>query len=182
MSQDRGRSELMARINSKDTRPELRLRKALWARGRRYRLHAKTPAGRPDVVFPGPRLAVFVDGCFWHGCPDHYVRPRSRADFWADKLRTNVERDRRQTLELEAAGWQVCRIWEHEIETDLKGTVARVEGMLEGPTSSPSTARWRVIRVDPLDDAGNTERRILQRLRDPEVERIVVGERSTRKW
>lgn len=98
------RSQQMARIKGKLTKPEVFLRQALWQRGARYRLHHKTPVGRPDIAFPGPRLAVFIDGCQWHGCPKHYVRPRSRNEFWADELSTNVERDQRQTRAIEAAG------------------------------------------------------------------------------
>ena len=111
MARDAERSRMMSRIRGRNTRPERRLRQALWAAGLRYRKHAKTPVGRPDLVFVGPRVAVFVDGCFWHGCPRHYVRPRSRTDFWSRKLRENVDRDRRQTLELHVRGWTVVRIW-----------------------------------------------------------------------
>ena len=111
------RSENMARIHSSDTRPEVILRHALWRAGLRYRLNAKTPSGRADLVFRRGQLAVFVDGCFWHGCPDHYVRPRNREHFWAKKLRENVARDRRQTVTLEALGWRVYRIWEHDVQT-----------------------------------------------------------------
>src|SRR5580692_10585444 len=105
------RSEQMARIRSRNTTPERVLRGLLWSAGLRYRLHATTPAGRPDIVFPGTRVAVFVDGCFWHGCPDHYVRPRSSSDFWSRKLLENFKRDGAQTERLEALGWRVCRIW-----------------------------------------------------------------------
>ena len=114
---DPKRSALMSRIRGSDTTPELLLRQRLWSDGLRYRLKYKVPAGRPDLVFPGARVVVFMDGCFWHGCPDHYVRPSSRSTFWAQKLAENVERDQRQTRELEAAGWRVIRIWEHEDAT-----------------------------------------------------------------
>lgn len=86
---------------SQHTRPEVLLRQALWRAGLRYRLHTRTPVGRPDIVFPRQKVAIFIDGCFWHGCPEHYVRPRSRPEFWAAKLLTNFERDHRQTRELE---------------------------------------------------------------------------------
>src|SRR5262245_58811764 len=109
------RSEQMARIRGRNTTPELLLRRLLWEAGLRYRLHAKTPAGRPDIAFPQSRVAVFIDGCFWHGCPDHYVRPRSSSEFWSRKLAENVRRDATQTRRLEALGWRVCRFWEHEI-------------------------------------------------------------------
>ncbi len=101
----------MSRIRSRDTSPELLLRKSLWKRGLRYRCHARVCGIRPDLVFSGPRVVVFVDGCFWHGCPDHYVRPRTRTKFWQEKLRRTTDRDRLQTELLEAEGWTVLRVW-----------------------------------------------------------------------
>ena len=176
------RSALMARIRSKDTSPEVRLRKALWARGRRYRVDSRTPAGRPDLVFPGQHFAVFVDGCFWHGCPDHYVRPRSRSDFWARKLRENVERDRRQTLALEACGWSVHRVWEHDIEERLEEVVAEVEAALQGGGPAAHRNSWRVVKVEPLDASGDHERRTMEELRNRAAKKVEVGPRSTQKW
>ncbi len=175
------RSEQMSRIRSEHTRPERRLRSALWASGLRYRVHGKTPVGRPDVVFPGQRVAVFIDGCFWHGCPKHYVRPGSRADFWATKLLTNVERDRQQTLELEAAGWRVMRVWEHEVYEFLDELVNRVRAAVRGE-SYATAPDWRVVRVDEIDKAARRERRHLQRLRRPEEMRTEEGRRVTAKW
>jgi len=170
----------MSRIRGKNTRPEIILRKALWAAGLRYRLHAKTPAGRPDVVFPGPKVAVFIDGCFWHGCPDHYVRPRSRTDFWSAKLLENTRRDRRQTLSLEQAGWRVCRFWEHEVFTVLEELVEQVsQAVQQGGNPTP---RWVVWKVEPLTEDGNRERRHLQQLRDETMTRCVEQKRHTRKW
>src|SRR5689334_1387580 len=97
----------MSRIRGSNTSPERLLRLALWRRGYRYRLHARTPVGAPDIVFGRRKVAVFVDGCFWHGCPEHYVRPRTRNAFWDAKLDENFKRDRRQTLALIQAGWRV---------------------------------------------------------------------------
>ena len=173
------RSATMARIRGRDTGPEIILRKALWADGHRYRVHYKTPAGRPDIVFPGRRLAVFVDGCFWHGCTDHYVRPQSRTGFWDQKLRSNVERDRRQTLRLEDGGWRVLRFWEHDVHTDLQSVVEAVRAALSD-SRSPHRRDWRVVAVQPLSN--NRERRILETLRNEFDHRVVEGERSTRKW
>lgn len=89
---------------------------------------------RPDFVFPDRRIAVFVDGCFWHGCPEHAVKPRTRAAFWRRKLATNRERDRRVNRELRRAGWRVLRIWEHELtqkrEARLKARLRRWFGPL----------------------------------------------------
>jgi DNA mismatch endonuclease, patch repair protein len=110
-----------------DTAPELRLRSALHRRGYRFRKDFPLPgAGRPvrvDIVFPRKRLAVFVDGCFWHGCPQHCRVPAANADYWEPKLRGNSERDRRTDHALADRGWRVLRIWEHE---PLEEAVAQV--------------------------------------------------------
>jgi len=174
----------MSRIRSRDTGPELRLRRALWAGGLRYRLHATTPVGRPDLVFPGPRVAVFVDGCFWHGCPEHYVRPRSRTDFWTGKLRANIDRDRRQTLELENQGWRVVRLWEHTVYEALPDAVEVVRLAVQQRSSPPvpPPTCWRVVLVEALDKTGDQERRHLEDLRDPEIRRFIDQPRHTRKW
>ena len=108
------RSELMSRIRGTNTSPERVLRAALWRNGLRYRLHAKTPVGRPDVVFPGRKVAVFIDGCFWHGCPEHYRAATRNAEFWRDKIEGNKNRDVETTEALRSAGWAVIRVWEHE--------------------------------------------------------------------
>jgi DNA mismatch endonuclease (patch repair protein) len=100
------------------TRPELALRALLHARGHRYRVdHRVDVAGtrvRPDLVFTRWRLAVFVDGCFWHRCPEHGTRPGHNPGYWAPKLDGNVARDRRVDAALTGAGWRVLRLWEHE--------------------------------------------------------------------
>lgn len=110
------RSEVMARVKGRDTKPEMRLRRALHAAGLRYRLQAKELPGRPDIVFRRARLAIFVHGCFWHrhpGC-EHARMPKSRLQFWQEKLGANVERDARQVAELKEAGWTVMTLWECE--------------------------------------------------------------------
>ena len=175
------RSQQMARIEGRNTKPEIVLRRALWQRGLRYRLHAPTPVGRPDVVFAGRRVAIFIDGGFWHGCPVHYVRPRSREDFWRSKLAENVERDRRQTLALEELGWRVVRIWEHEVFEALDDVVELVDQALCADVWVPRDD-WRVVRVEPIDDGANLERRHLEQLRAPEQKRVIEGKRYTTKW
>ena len=95
---------------------------ALWAAGLRYRIHHPTPGDERTWPWSRPGWPSFWT-CFFHGCPHHYVRPRSRMDFWSAKLAENVQRDRRQTLNLEAAGWRVCRIWEHEVFESLEVVV-----------------------------------------------------------
>lgn len=108
------RSRMMAGIKGRDTRPELVLRKALHARGVRYRLHGTNLPGRPDIVFPRFGAVCFVHGCFWHrheGCR-FTTSPRTRAEFWQSKFISNVERDRRNKDELMSAGWRVAVVWE----------------------------------------------------------------------
>lgn len=124
------RSYCMSQIKGKDTKPEVALRKALWGLGHRYRVMNRLP-GKPDLVFSSLRTVVFVDGCFWHKCPDHFVRPQTRARFWLDKINGNVARDERINDSLRFEGWQVVRIWEHEIKQSLEDAVARVVEILE---------------------------------------------------
>ena len=119
------RRRCMSRIRGRDTGPELRLRRALWARGLRYRVSYKLP-GRPDIAFVGSRVAVFVDGCFWHGCPEHGVRPKTNTAFWDNKLEENRVRDVRVAEELENQKWKVIRFWEHQIMDDLDTVVDAV--------------------------------------------------------
>jgi DNA mismatch endonuclease (patch repair protein) len=112
-------SAVMRGNRRRDTRPEVRLRSLLHRQGLRFRvdLPIAAPGGRPiraDVAFTRLKVAVFVDGCFWHGCPEHGTRPQANASYWAAKLARNAERDRRDVERLEAAGWTVVRLWEHE--------------------------------------------------------------------
>lgn len=113
-----------------DTGPERDLRSALHAAGLRFRKDYRVdlPDGRVcvDVAFPGRRLAVFVDGCFWHRCPDHATEPKINQEFWDRKLRRNVERDRQVDASLSAAGWTVLRFWEHESPAAAAKRVHRV--------------------------------------------------------
>jgi DNA mismatch endonuclease, patch repair protein len=101
----------------RDTRPEIALRRVLHSRGLRYRVAAKPLADRPwtaDLVFRGLQLAVFVDGCYWHGCPEHYTVPRTNTSYWSEKIARNRARDAQVEADLRAAGWTALRIWEHE--------------------------------------------------------------------
>ena len=101
----------------RDTSPERRLRSELHRRGYRFRVHRRLVLGatsvRPDILFPRERIAIYVDGCFWHGCPDHGTRPKANERFWAEKFAANAARDWRANEALRGAGWNVIRIWEH---------------------------------------------------------------------
>ena len=129
-----GRGANMRAIRRADTKPELALRSALHRRGYRfrkdYRLDLDAGARvRPDIAFTARRVAVFVDGCFWHACPEHGRNPAVNEWYWAPKLRRTVERDRAADAALAAAGWQVVRIWEH---VPLPDAIAAVTAVLNG--------------------------------------------------
>jgi DNA mismatch endonuclease (patch repair protein) len=119
------RSYCMSRIRGRDTSPETRLRKLLWAFGVRYRIRTRLP-GRPDIVITRHRVVVFVDGCFWHKCPVHFVMPRTRSTFWKRKIRKNRSRDRTINEQLTRDHWKVVRIWEHDVEKRLTHACRRV--------------------------------------------------------
>lgn len=120
----------MSRIKGKNTGPELALRSAVWAIGLRYRLHHRIGRTRPDMVFIGPKLAVFVDGCFWHGCLRHSTAPKNNMEFWKQKLERNRERDVENTTWLRAEGWCVLRFWEHEIDSSPTDCAHRIAIMI----------------------------------------------------
>lgn len=138
------RHKNMSAVRSTNTQPELRLRKGLWRAGLRYftsrgwkSLTGVSLPGSPDIVFPSARLVVFVDGCFWHGCPVHYQAPAERQEFWAHKLAINMERDKRANEELTHSGWKVIRIWEHDLSRkNLAETLSTlIEEIKQGPTA-----------------------------------------------
>jgi DNA mismatch endonuclease, patch repair protein len=107
----------LASVRQRDTEPEIALRRALHARGLRYRLHVpllSKPRRTADIVFPSKRIAVFVDGCFWHGCPQHGTRSKSNAAFWQSKVETNEACDADTVRRLEEKNWTAIRVWEHE--------------------------------------------------------------------
>lgn len=122
-------SRRMASVRQKGTQAEINLRRLLHARGLRYRLHVpllKKPRRSADIVFPRARVAVFVDGCFWHGCPEHVSWPKSNADFWREKIETNRSRDADTDQRLNALGWKTVRIWEHEDASDAANRIAEL--------------------------------------------------------
>jgi DNA mismatch endonuclease, patch repair protein len=111
----------MSRQRTHNTGPELSLRSELHRRGLRFRIHARPLSSvrrEADIVFPGARIAVFVDGCFWHGCPEHRTHPRRNASFWFDKIEMNRLRDVETDTLLTSAGWVSLRVWEHEGVTE----------------------------------------------------------------
>lgn len=126
------RSEIMSRVRAKDTKPEMVVRRMLHAAGYRYRLHARDLPGKPDLVFPGRRKVVFINGCFWHrhrGCALARL-PKSRTEFWTEKLERNRERDERNVEALREQGWEVLTVWECEVR-DPATLMPRVVAFLE---------------------------------------------------
>jgi len=109
------RSRIMSSIRGKNTKPERILRRILSSKGLRYRLHYKVGNKSIDIAMPGKRLAIFVDGCFWHGCPKHCRLPKSNKSYWLPKIRRNKERDEETDGVLKKTNWRVIRIWEHEL-------------------------------------------------------------------
>jgi DNA mismatch endonuclease (patch repair protein) len=99
-------------------------------KGLRYRKHLKIGDARPDVCFIGKRLAIFVDGCFWHGCPEHFTPPKSNTQYWERRIERNQGRDRRNDTQLETEGWTVRRYWECEVEADIESIVQEIGDLI----------------------------------------------------
>lgn len=141
------RRRIMAAVRSADTAPEIRLRRALYAAGvRGWRCHYKGATGKPDLAWPALRVAVFVDGAFWHGHISRHKPGRSGA-YWDEKIARNVERDRQVDGALEDGGWTVLRIWDFEVARDLPTVVERVCGILRKRASG--SAKWQGLLISP---------------------------------
>ncbi|MER5778032.1 very short patch repair endonuclease [Streptomyces sp. NPDC002039] len=134
----------MSRQKSKDTKIEVALRKALHASGLRFRVHGRPVKGvrrEADIVFGPARVAVFVDGCFWHGCPEHATWPRRNAEFWRAKIEGNRARDRDTDARLAEAGWLAVRVWEHEPPAESAVRVAEVVARRKAERAARAAAR-----------------------------------------
>ncbi|MEU9732009.1 very short patch repair endonuclease [Streptomyces sp. NPDC048002] len=132
----------MSKQSSRDTAPEVAVRRLLHAAGLRYRVNVPVP-GMPrrtiDIVFTRARIAVFLDGCFWHGCPQHATQPKANAEWWRNKLDRNMARDSETTRHLEAAGWTVLRYWEHESPDAVARSVAAARRLAVDDRDGPNT-------------------------------------------
>jgi DNA mismatch endonuclease (patch repair protein) len=138
----------MSRIRSRDTQPELALRRALFAAGvRGWRCNVAALPGKPDLAFSRRRLAVFVDGCFWHGHPDHFT-PGKSGTYWDAKIARTQERDRVANGALAAAGWSVLRFWDFEVERELEACVGAVADALAGRVPSRGRAWEQAPRTE----------------------------------
>ncbi|MEU0587372.1 very short patch repair endonuclease [Streptomyces sp. NPDC006132] len=119
----------MQAVRSRDTKPELLVRRLVHASGLRYRVAARPlPNLRrtADMVFRSAKVAIFIDGCYWHGCPEHYVSPRTNFGYWSEKVTRNVARDRETDSKLEQAGWLVLRFWEHTPAEESAAEIIRL--------------------------------------------------------
>jgi DNA mismatch endonuclease, patch repair protein len=127
------RSYNMSRIKGKDTKPEMLVRKFLHAQGFRFRLHVKDLPGKPDIVLPKYKTVIFVHGCFWHGhegCK-YYVIPKTRTDWWINKINSNIANDAKAITQLKKQNWKVIELWECELKPDkLRTTFAKLPGKL----------------------------------------------------
>jgi DNA mismatch endonuclease (patch repair protein) len=149
---DAATSYRMSRQSTRDTLPEALIRRRLHAQGRRYRIHVRPlPELRrtADIVFTGRRVAVFVDGCFWHSCPEHGTRPRANAQWWESKLNRNIERDAETNQLLDAAGWVVVRVWEHQHPDDAVDVINRALVAVGGEWPSPARRERRRSSAGP---------------------------------
>lgn len=122
----------MSANKGKDTNLEISLRKALWAMGiRGYRKNVKSLPGRPDIAFPSKKVAIFVNGCYWHRCPTcNFPIPKTNSDFWREKFRMNKLRDKRKIKELQKLGWRTMVIWECDIKRNLEKETALIKKIL----------------------------------------------------
>ena len=124
-------SRVMSSNKDKNTTPELQLRKALCAKNiKGYRLHWNKVPGRPDIAFPGKKMAIFVNGCYWHRCPHcKLTLPKSNTSFWKEKFEKNIERDKRKIEKLKEMNWTVLTVWECQIKIDINKSVEKIKSL-----------------------------------------------------
>jgi DNA mismatch endonuclease (patch repair protein) len=146
----------MSKIRSKDTKPELALRKALFARGFRYRVNDKSLSGKPDIVLPKYKTAIFLHGCFWHrheGCK-YACTPKTNTEFWVDKITSNTERDKINAEKLTALGWNVITVWEceirHEYKQNLTPLIDRVEAEIRAQVPQKISVKFYEERENEI--------------------------------
>jgi len=120
----------MSSIRSKNTKPELQVRKGVWALGKRYRIHNRTVFGTPDITNKSKKVAVFIDGCFWHGCPRCYSEPKTNTEFWRSKISRNRDRRKKVRTELKKGDWKVMQFWEHQVKRDSEKISSKIAKVL----------------------------------------------------
>ena len=117
------RSRVMSSIKGKNTKPETTIRKILWSQGFRYRIHDRSIVGTPDISSKKEKLAIFIDGCFWHGCKRCYKEPKSNVGFWREKILNNRKRRNSVRTQLRREGWKVQEFWEHQVNSDPQSII-----------------------------------------------------------
>ena len=149
------RSAIMSRVRSKDTTPEIQVRKALHRAGFRFRLHRTNLPGKPDLVFPRYRLALFVHGCFWHrhGCK-RTTMPKTNREFWTQKFCRTMERDQRVAAELEELGWATTVIWECQLETGINRLIETLTRISQ-PPGSKDIGRREAVKESSCADSNS---------------------------
>lgn len=120
------RSEIMRLVKSKETKLEQLFRQKLWNAGLRYTKHNENQFGKPDLMLKRKRIAIFIDSCFWHGCPEHLRVPASNRKYWISKIEGNKNRDKEVNAHYRKSGWRVIRVWEHQISKQLEEVVNRI--------------------------------------------------------
>ena len=130
-------SKVMSANKAKDTKPEIAFRKALWTEGiRGYRLNWKKAPGSPDIAFPGRKIAIFINGCYWHRCPKCGLPlPKTNTQFWKEKFERNIARDKKKNRELLDLGWNVLVLWECDIKNNLNSIINHIKGVLKNEVS-----------------------------------------------
>ena len=124
------RSEIMSKVRSKDSKIEIKFRKALWKEGFRYRKNSTKYFGKPDLVLPKYKTVIFIDSCFWHSCKKHGTIPATRKKFWTEKLEKNRQRDKEVNRYYKKEGWKNFRVWEHQLQKDFEKTVEKIINFL----------------------------------------------------
>lgn len=127
----RKRSDIMKAIKSKDTKMEVAFRKAIWRKGFRYSKNSSKYFGKPDIVLKKYKMAIFLDSCFWHGCEKHCRAPTARKKYWTEKIKKNKQRDKEVNHYYKKIGWEVMRVWEHEITKNSDKTINKIISFLE---------------------------------------------------
>lgn len=133
------RHRCMSNIHAKNTKPEILVRKELFKRGFRYRINVSKLPGKPDIVLPKYKTAIFINGCFWHGHEGcrHFIIPKTNADYWISKIRRNQQRDKESILKLQQAGWKVLTIWECELtSSSFTETICKITTIINTHISS----------------------------------------------
>ncbi len=120
------RTRTMRAVKSNDSKMEIKFRSALWRSGLRFYKNVKSLSGKPDIVFPKKKVVIFLDSCFWHGCPEHLRMPKSNLDYWQPKIERNKKRDSEINAYYSENNWQIFRIWEHELKTNFDNQVSEV--------------------------------------------------------